>query len=307
MKQLLRIVLLVSITALMASCKLAVIVVEGGQVRSTGSGTCLAGSICIVDVTDPGFSESFTAVPGTGWYFQKWNSGGGFFCGGQTSATCQLSFQDYEETKAVADMVASSELFYLMPVFKPWYQDIITVNGNEWLQPAYFIDVTRKEINAVCPEGICAGKLNGYDMTGWTWASVEDVNALFNYYIADQPFDYCGRDVSKVFGPGPDSCHAYDYCPTPGYSLCGQGPHPTWATAFYGDGWKAILADGGIRDYSYISGWMRPQSESGVIYAGGIRDNLLEGYAVFDMAFTNETPEPIWPRVEVGAWVYRTP
>lgn len=27
-----------------------------------------------------------------------------------------------------------------------------------------------------------AGVLNGYNMTGWTWASVEDMNALLNKY-----------------------------------------------------------------------------------------------------------------------------
>ena len=56
--------------------KLAVIVVEGGEVQwSTRSGTCMVGNICIVDVDDPNFSETFTAVPDTGWLLPKRNSG----------------------------------------------------------------------------------------------------------------------------------------------------------------------------------------------------------------------------------------
>jgi hypothetical protein len=40
MKQALKLLLLISITALMTACKLAVIVVEGGEVRSAFTGTC---------------------------------------------------------------------------------------------------------------------------------------------------------------------------------------------------------------------------------------------------------------------------
>jgi hypothetical protein len=191
MKQMSKFLLLLCITLLMAGCKLAVIVVEGGEVQSTGSGTCVASTICIVDVTDTNFSESFTAVPYTDWYFHKWNSGDRLFCGGSTDLTCPLSFEGHEESEAVEEMVASSELFYLMPVFKP-YQDIITVNGNEWLQPALFTNLSWNDINAVCPEGVCAGVLNGINMNGWTWASVKDMNDLFNYYIG-----------SELLGPGP--------------------------------------------------------------------------------------------------------
>ena len=147
MKQMSRIFLLLSITALIAGCKLAVIVVEGGEVQSTVSGVCVASAICIVDVTDPNFFETFTAVPDEGWYFHRWNSGNGFFCGGSTDLTCTLSFQGHEESKAVEDMVASSEGFYLMPVFRPG-QDIITVDGKEWLQPNLFTNISWHDIKA---------------------------------------------------------------------------------------------------------------------------------------------------------------
>ena len=204
-------ILLVGIFVLMAGCKLAVIVVEGGEVQSTGSGICVASAICIVDVNDAKFSETFTAVPYTDWYFQKWNSGDRLFCGGSTDPTCTLSFQEHEESKAVEDMIASSETFYLMPVFKP-YKDVITVDGKQWLQAELFKNLTWDEINAVCPAGECTdnGSLNGYDMTGWTWASVDDVKTLFNVYIGDSSLDSdtrfypdnTGQALQRFYGDG---------------------------------------------------------------------------------------------------------
>jgi hypothetical protein len=276
MKQLLRILLLLSITALMASCKLAVIVVEGGEVEADGSGTCVASSICIVEVTDPNFSETFVAVPDTDWYFQKWNLGSGFFCGGSTSAICKLSFKDHEESEAVADMVASSELFYLMPVFKP-YQDIITVNGNEWLQPALFNNLSWNDINAVCPEGVCAGMLSGYDMTGWTWASVDDVNALFNHYIG-----------SDVLGPGPDDYEA-------------EGP---WAAAFFADGWFPNgNSDDGVTKTT--DGWVRDKSEEESACSATLRDVLHA--PVPDNANTDCEGDVLHGSMYIGGWFYRVP
>jgi hypothetical protein len=172
--------------SIIVGCKVAVIVVEGGEVQSTGSGTCVAGTICIVDVTDPNFYESFTAIPDSDWYFHKWNSGDKMFCGGSTEPSCTLSFQGYEDSKAVGDMVATSEMFYIMPIFKQ-FTDIIAVDGKQWYQVDLFRNLSWSDIDAVCPhpDGVCSGLLNGYDMTGWTWASVDDVYALFNGYIGD--------------------------------------------------------------------------------------------------------------------------
>lgn len=130
MKALVEYLLLISILVLMSGCKLAVIDVEGGEVQSTASGICMPETVCVVDVTEPNFSETFTAVPNSGWYFQKWNSGDNFFCGGSTIPICALSFDGYEEPEKVEDMIASSEMFYLMPVFKP-NVEIITFDDKQ--------------------------------------------------------------------------------------------------------------------------------------------------------------------------------
>ena len=86
-----RVFLLLSIAAFMTGCKLAVIVVEGGEVQSISSGTCLEATICVHQVNDTDYTETFTAVPNSGWAFEKWNSGDGFFCQGFTDPICVIS------------------------------------------------------------------------------------------------------------------------------------------------------------------------------------------------------------------------
>lgn len=185
MKKTLKFLLLTSIAALLVGCKLAVIVVEGGEVQSARSGVCVAGAVCIVDVTDPDFWEKFTAVPYEGWDFVKWNFGLGFFCGGSPEPICRLSFAGHEESKEVANMVASDEAFYLMPVFKQTSGYPPIVGGNkEWLQPADFLEYSPRQVEAICPppSGACSGFLpnSSVDLTGYYWASLADIAELLN-------------------------------------------------------------------------------------------------------------------------------
>lgn len=191
MKNTSKLLILLSVTTLVAGCKLAVIVVEGGQVQSTSSGTCLASTVCIVDVSDPNFTETFTAIPSEGWYFQKWNSGERLFCEGSADPTCALSFQGYEVNPQIQEIIESSEVFYLMPVFRQIHSDIIAVDGRtviidgkEWLQPVDFVNYSFLEVLLLCPNRVCSGTLPGsmIDLTGFTWASSEDVQSLFNIY-----------------------------------------------------------------------------------------------------------------------------
>ena len=224
MKQVLRIFFVLSITALMAGCKLAVIVVEGGEVSSSGwRGTCLAGNICFVEVDDPNFSQTFTAVSSPGWHFVKWNKGGHMFCGDSTEPTCTLSLEGTAQIEAIGNILASDNTFYLMPIFSRSEPDSIMVDGREWAQVDLFTNLTWDQINAVCPEGVCAGILNGFDMTGWTWASLDDVNALFNYYIG-----------SENLGPGPD-CYPEE--------LFLWGPYPEWAANYHNDGMRVLFTE----------------------------------------------------------------
>ena len=191
MKYTLKFILLISIAALLVGCKLAVIVVEGGEVISDRSGTCVAGSVCIVEVTDTNFQDAFEPVPNAGWYFDSWNSGYRFFCGGSSVPVCILSLQEHTENKAIGEIIASSETFYLMPVFKQLQPDLIVVDGRtvkvegrEWLQPIDFTNYSYNQLSEVCPGGVCSGTLPGstIDLTGYNWASSDDIRLLFKEY-----------------------------------------------------------------------------------------------------------------------------
>jgi hypothetical protein len=189
--RLVKILMILAITSLVAACKLAVIVVEGGKVESE-PGTCWAGTICVNQVNDTNYHESFLAVAKPGWVFERWNSGGGFFCAPSTHPFCTLSLAEIEGNEAIEALVASDKTFYIMPIFvraRP-VTDTATVDGKEWLQPADFIGYTYNQVSMACPASVCSGTLFGsaIDLTGYTWASIEDVSALFNAYGLDPPF-----------------------------------------------------------------------------------------------------------------------
>jgi hypothetical protein len=177
--RLVRILMILAITSLVAACKLAVIVVEGGEVQSSHSGTCLDGTICVHQVNDTNYTETFTAVPYSGWVFEKWNSGSGFFCGKSTNPACTLSLEGTAGNADFEALVASDKTFYIMPVFvvAPPITDVVEFDGSVWAQADLFTNLSWTEINAVCPgpEGLCNGYLNGYDVNGWVWASIDDV------------------------------------------------------------------------------------------------------------------------------------
>jgi len=180
MKSATKFLLLLSISLLMAGCKLAVIVVEGGEVQSISSGTCLEGAICVHQVNDTNYAETFTAVPSSGWVFKKWNWGGGFFCGKSTNPTCTLSLEGTAGNADFEALVASDITFYIMPIFVQPQQmaDAVTIGGKYWLQPAHFGNYSYSQVSDVCPDGACSGRLPGstIDLTGYTWASIEDIN-----------------------------------------------------------------------------------------------------------------------------------
>ena len=272
--------ILICFSLLATSCKVAVIVVEGGEVHSTVSGTCLAGSICIVDVDNTDFSEIFMAVPGKGWYFRKWNRGGRFLCGGSLEMECRLSFQGKEESEKVGEVVASSETFYLMPIFLP-YRDIVTVNGREWLQPSLFNDLSWNDIDAVCPEGSCKGMLNGVDVTGWRWASIDEVKALLHYYIGNE-----------VLASGED--YFFDLISAWGPKFFNDGLAPLVDTEYILEGWTSSRYDDPNEpNNAYFVN---------IHYKPGIDDPLYYEVDEIRIGWTE-----LYSRAPEGAWFYRMP
>ncbi|MFT4517917.1 MAG: hypothetical protein ACI9JM_000294 [Halioglobus sp.] len=163
-----KLVLMGCVLALVAGCKVAVILVEGGHVSSTASVTCFPngpgeGNVCIHEVSSTSYSESFTAVPSGGWHFVKWNSGGGFLCADSTAPTCDVSNVSLAGNPAAEAVVASEQTFYIMPVFEEgaWYpnydvswSDATCVYGIYSDRPAY-------ATNLECCEVAYAGQMSG--------------------------------------------------------------------------------------------------------------------------------------------------
>ena len=184
----LRSLLLAAIVLFITGCKLAIIVAQGGEVQSLGSGNCQPGTVCIIDITADDFSDTFTAVADPGWVFVRWNSGGDFICADSTDPSCVLSNIGFGANPLAAAIIDSEQTYYIMPVFEQ-QPDIVTIGDRQWYQPDLFAGLSWLAISGACPGGTCSGTLNGQDMTGWTWESVAGVNTLFNSFIGFEALD----------------------------------------------------------------------------------------------------------------------
>jgi hypothetical protein len=79
--------------------------------------------------------------------------------------------------------------------------DSVIVDDKEWAQPGLFTGLGWDAIAAVCPSGLCSGELNGYDVTGWTWASSAEVGDDLFGPSTPHPggeADYSDNDISWV-------------------------------------------------------------------------------------------------------------
>ena len=159
--------------------------------------------------------------------------------------------------------------------------DTVTVDGKDWAQVDLFVGLSWSDIFNVCPGGVCSGgTLNGLDMSGWTWASTEDLNNLFNYYSVNS-----SNPVPNLLGPGPD------------YNLTESADPNSYAQLFFADGW---------RPSSHIffgsSEAMGRTSDSPAYFAGiGLAPGFITPSNTSSMAGTNFS-DPFW---NPGAWFSR--
>lgn len=232
---------MVSLAALaivsLTGCKIWVVSPPGGDVLlgdPLNLLRCQGGNVCEIEVDDPSFNRTFTAVPKAGYEFVRWLDAPGHGCRGSTDPACIVSLPGGAFGQAVVD---TYEILSLTPVYRDVgidsdndgirdeededddndgvfdvdddcplaagttangcnpITDFVVINGQDWAQLNVFVGLTWNDFNAVCPGGVCGGSLNGYDMTGWRWASVDELNTLFNTYV---PSEF-------ALGPGPDS------------------------------------------------------------------------------------------------------
>lgn len=164
----------------------------------------------------------------------------------------------------------------------------VTVNGQEWLQPLDFINLTWNGISQVCApsSGLCGGELNGIDVTGYTWASISDLSSLFNHYIG-----------TELLGPGP-GVHAE--------------LESNWAPAFFADGWVSMYGDarlirltGGMVRNSYFT-----TQHGQATYLSYLEDQCCDPeYAALDEVSAGMRVRPPLSvgssYSSVGAWFFR--
>lgn len=284
-----KITLLIALTSL-AACKLQVMVPEGGEVQSIASNTCLAQTVCVHEIEDTSYSETFTAVPEEGWDFLRWNSGGDFLCADSTSLTCVVSNIPLAGNPIIEAIVASTQSYYIQPVFQQRNEaitDFLTVIGYEIPQPDLFTNLSWSDIAIICPlwnNGICDGILNGYDMTGWTWMDWPTMNAVFNAYGTTPPLPLVPPNISGA-----------------------NEVNSAWAPAFFAAGWRPT---------SFPSFPLFPAS--GTMTEGWLRSEpLTPGFGSigrmidYDPVVNSDTATSGWNLQKsfalstLGAWFYR--
>ncbi len=268
----------------LSGCRLAVIAVQGGEVQSIRSGTCLAGNVCVNEITDTSYSEAFTAVPDTGWNFVKWNAGDNFVCENSTNPVCSVSNTLIAGNPAAEAIVASDETYYIMPVFVEVgvpILDTVTVDGTVWAQPDLFRASTWSAMNRVCPGGPCNGVLNGYDMTGWHWANVEQVNAMFNLFGVEPALK------------GPDRV---------------DQPDSTWAPALLREGFRATeVLELGSGKRTGVYGFVSELAQPGLARSGFFWDaeDPLANDAISTATLFTSGGVPN-PESRLGGWFFST-
>jgi hypothetical protein len=290
----------ISVTFLfIQACSHPIEIVGKGDVWSTGGRTCTLEGYqagldnCSKNYVIGAYQETYYAEPRAGWLFDRWVNycvnAPGNACGFDISAATVQRFwgQTVPPLQAVftLDPSGDEDGDGLLNGVDPCplnpnnpctlITDTVSVDGKTWAQPRRFKGLSWSIINSVCTGGGCGNTatLNGFDMSGWVWASVDEMNELFNHYIG-----------SAQLGPGPDS-----------YGDAGA----TFSLAFYADGWVATQHV--PENSSETIGWMSNT------------DSLLGILAGFDNgqgsgAGTNLSKD--YPDVipsEIGAWFYRIP
>lgn len=267
--------LMLAATLSLSGCKLAVIMVEGGKFDSASNFIdCNAKAICIYDIFTLSYNDTYTAVPDVGWKFVRWQDGKDFICGQESSPICELTLSPLFGNPLAQAILEEDNTHYVMPVFEqvPLY---LEVDGKQWMQPKWFTNIEWVTISQLCPGGACAGSLNGVDLTGWTWATPDDLNGLFNFYIG-----------AATLGPGPSSYTEAD---------------SAWAPNFL-DTW--LRTDDYTGSDASVIGFVRELSPGGAGLVGSIIDKSA---GESDLASTGGTGNPILKYPEVGAWFYRVP
>ncbi len=146
-------------------------------------------------------------------------------------------------------------------------------DGKEWLQPADFLNLSWDDVALVCDPGtgLCDGELNSIDVTGYTWASVDDVNGLFNTYGVTPPLS------------GDDAVWQ---------------ANSSWAPSFLNQFHPVIHLE-----YRSVWGVVRAApNNSNLVYCPWMIDSNNDAYA--DSAVNGANCSRAYPDADLGVWLY---
>ena len=151
----------------------------------------------------------------------------------------------------------------------------LIVGDKEWYKTADTAGYCYQDYVAICPEGICTGSIGGNDLTGWTWATVDDVNDLFNRYIGSNELN------------GPSEYRDYD---------SGWGWEILQDFGTNGDGWFYTVPA--------VVGWTSTGFYVGSASATGYTATSPSSNSGADTSKTFPTPQ--CELTFLGAWLYRS-
>jgi hypothetical protein len=84
----------------------------------------------------------------------------------------------------------------------------IARDGKEWLQPSLFVNLSWDDVHTACPprEGLqgveCSGMLGTVDVTGYRWASIQDMfDLLRGYGVGVEPGVFFGEEAGSAWAP----------------------------------------------------------------------------------------------------------
>jgi hypothetical protein len=114
----------------LSACKIKITVPPGGEViSSSGNYNCLEDKVCVIDVYDIFFSETFTARPKPGFEFSKWAKGKKTFCA-NSEKPCALSTDGLDAFPDIMAVVESDDIFHLKPIFNSVASNILMCESS---------------------------------------------------------------------------------------------------------------------------------------------------------------------------------
>jgi len=166
------------------------------------------------------------------------------------------------------------------PLLAP--DDMVRLNDKFWAQPELFVNVDWYAVYDVCngPDGLCAGKIAGIDVTGWSWASGDDVTDILNAFFG------------TALGPIPDFV-----------SL----PSMTLSPNIF----EYFRSNGGCCETVRLAGWIREEVNivEGYIYGASCNDLLGNDCESPSLGGGSEGPYGLPPKFfvseSVGVWLHR--